>query len=195
MGRPKKDPNRRPTDQRILEAAEGEFGPLGFHGAALADIAATAGIRRPTLLYYFETKAALYSAVVERGFQGLTVAAAEGIAGAGTFEERLEAVVVNLTAFAAQRTPLMQIIARELIAPSPHAEMVSGALAQFVEALNAFVRSEGGDRIRAEIPLQEVALQLISGYLLRSVMRDRRDALWDSDADYTLALARRLLLN
>ena len=55
MARPKKGVHQVPTEERILQAAETEFGRKGFERTRLEDIAETAGIRRPSLLYHFKS--------------------------------------------------------------------------------------------------------------------------------------------
>ena len=50
----------------ILEAALQVFAARGFGGATVDQIAAEAGLSKPNLLYYFPSKEAIYSALVER---------------------------------------------------------------------------------------------------------------------------------
>ena len=59
MPRPKHNANAIPTEERILAAAEQIFGEQGFERSRLEDIAAVAGIRRPSLLYHFKSKCKL----------------------------------------------------------------------------------------------------------------------------------------
>lgn len=66
-----KDANRKPrkgelTAERILDAAEELFAERGFAGTSLRDIATAVGIRIPSLYNHFESKEAIYGAVLER---------------------------------------------------------------------------------------------------------------------------------
>lgn len=51
------------TRQAILDAAEMVFADLGFAVARLEDVAVAVGIRRPSIIYYFPNKQALYDEV------------------------------------------------------------------------------------------------------------------------------------
>ena len=53
------------NEARILEAAEEVFAFAGYQGAVLERIAEKAGISKPNLLYYFESKEVLYQEVLE----------------------------------------------------------------------------------------------------------------------------------
>ena len=48
----------------ILDAALDVFSLRGFGGATVDQIAATAGLSKPNLLYYFPTKEAIYEALL-----------------------------------------------------------------------------------------------------------------------------------
>lgn len=55
----------RDTRALILEAAIQQFALSGYRASSLRDIAASAGLTHPGLLYHFPTKASLLSAVLE----------------------------------------------------------------------------------------------------------------------------------
>ncbi|MBV9078542.1 MAG: TetR/AcrR family transcriptional regulator [Methylobacteriaceae bacterium] len=65
--------------ERILEAAARTFGRLSFEGASMDDVAAEAGVGKPTLYRYFRGKDELFAAVFAQALD--------------TVEERLEAVL------------------------------------------------------------------------------------------------------
>jgi len=50
--------------ERILEAALDVFSAQGFRGATLDQIAAQAGLSKPNLLYYFDSKEAMHAALM-----------------------------------------------------------------------------------------------------------------------------------
>jgi TetR/AcrR family transcriptional regulator len=66
----------RPEQSRaaILQAAVREFSREGVAGARIDAIARSARVNKALLYYYFEDKEALYSAVLDQVFGGLTVA-------------------------------------------------------------------------------------------------------------------------
>ena len=68
------------TRQRILEAALSVFSGAGFQAARMEDIAQAAGITKPTLYQYFDSKQALFTAMMlqPRDAMMAPVEAAEG---------------------------------------------------------------------------------------------------------------------
>lgn len=56
--------NREEVTARILAAAEKVFAEFGYAGASISRIATLAGIPKSNVVYYFETKEALYRRVV-----------------------------------------------------------------------------------------------------------------------------------
>ena len=69
----------RPEESRaaILNAAVGEFAREGIAGARTDAIARDAKVNKALLYYYFKDKEALYSAVLDQVFGGLTLAVEE----------------------------------------------------------------------------------------------------------------------
>jgi AcrR family transcriptional regulator len=54
------------TREKMLEVAERQFAQKGYDGAHLESIAREVGVRKTAIYYYFDSKVALYTAVIER---------------------------------------------------------------------------------------------------------------------------------
>jgi AcrR family transcriptional regulator len=88
-------PRRLPVEERralIVEAAGRLFGDRGYEGARLDDIAAAAGVTKPILYRHFESKRALYLALLARHRDDLP-SFAGAIPAEGPPEARLRAVL------------------------------------------------------------------------------------------------------
>jgi AcrR family transcriptional regulator len=77
----------------IVEAAGRLFGERGYDSTRLDDIAAAAGVTKPIVYRHFDTKRALYLALLERHRDDLASFAAMIDAEEGTGDERLRAVL------------------------------------------------------------------------------------------------------
>jgi AcrR family transcriptional regulator len=77
----------------IVEAAGRLFGERGYDATRLDDIAAAAGVTKPILYRHFDTKRALYLALLERHRDDLASFAAMIDAEEGTADERLRTVL------------------------------------------------------------------------------------------------------
>ncbi len=64
---PRRQQNRLLREARILEAALQVFSQTGYSGAVMDDIAARAGLSKPTLYQYFPSKEALFTAILTQG--------------------------------------------------------------------------------------------------------------------------------
>lgn len=62
---PKRQQNRIEREQRILEAALKVFAETGYSGATMDAVAIEAGLSKPTLYQYFQSKEALFSAMMQ----------------------------------------------------------------------------------------------------------------------------------
>lgn len=66
----KRQNNREEVFVKILEAAEIEFGLKGYTGASLQNIAKRAGLPKPNIIYYFQSKENLYTHVLNQTLTG-----------------------------------------------------------------------------------------------------------------------------
>ena len=196
MGRPRADQNRESTPTRILNAAGFAFADLGFE-ARLSDIAAKAGIRRPSLLYHFKNKETLYGAVIEEAFDQLGTSLRLGRSAEGTFTERLEAATRAFTEFVESHPDVARLVVREMLADEgPGTEMLMGQIAPLLDEMERWIVTEGADVIDPDVPVRAVLLQIVSDTLLRCASGAVREALWGTvDFNRTWSANRRLFMS
>jgi AcrR family transcriptional regulator len=92
---PRTERGRR-TLRRLLEAAASEFGERGYHEAAITGITQRAGVALGSFYTYFDSKEAMFRAVVRDMSQTTRAHVAEAVAGA---PDRLTAERMGLEAF------------------------------------------------------------------------------------------------
>src|SRR5688500_907734 len=96
------DPRKRlrPPERRVLivEAAGRLFGERGYDGTRLDDVATAAGVTKPVLYRHFDSKRALYLALLARHRDDLG-SFAGAIPAGGTLEQRLRAVLETWFAY------------------------------------------------------------------------------------------------
>ena len=196
MGRPRTDPDVVATPTRILAAAAEAFATHGVAGATLAQIARAAGIRRPSLLYHYNSKDLLYRAVVRDVFDRLEAVLDGPMGDDAAFEVRLEALVRAYAAFLAAHPHHARIVVREMIAEdSPGTAILREHIAPILARVVAFLQVAGADRLRPQVPLSAAVMQIASDVLLQNAAGDLATALWgESSPDRTWHLARALLL-
>lgn len=196
MARPRSDTVQVATPERILEAAELAFADHGFARATLADIARRAGIRRPSLLYHFESKEKLYTAVVERTFDRLTALLAEGMDRPLPFQARLEVLARTFATFLMDHPWHARIVVRELMdGEGPGAIILRDRVAPLVDLVVTFLEREGRGLLRPDLPVRAAVLHISSDVLLQNAAGTLRGAMWgDVSPDRTWAVARILFL-
>lgn len=194
VGRPKVDASGPSTPNRILTAAEEEFAAAGYRVATLADIAARAGIRRPSLLYHFGTKEELYAATVQRVFTRLGAVLMGSMSGTGPFVDRLLDTATRYAEFLDREPAVSRIILREFLdSDGPGGELLVGQVAPLLDAVETFVRTQGAEDIQPGLPIRAAIMQTATDLLLRSAAVHLREPLWGTE-DVVAELVRRLFL-
>ena len=95
-GRVPKTARGRKTRDRLLEAAEVEFGERGFHDAAISGITERAGVALGSFYTYFDSKQEIFAALVSYIGERTRQRVRERVAGA---RDRLEAERLGLAAY------------------------------------------------------------------------------------------------
>lgn len=120
---------RRAKRRLILETATALFSQHGYQATRMQDIAAKVGMQAGSLYYYFESKEALLSAMVEANV-GLAVRELEAIvSGPGTAIDRMRAAVASHLAVFDRQSDLYKIFVSERL------DAIVPELAEAVDAL------------------------------------------------------------
>jgi AcrR family transcriptional regulator len=166
MGRPRLGTHKVDTAERILRAAEDEFAARGFAQAGLAEIAARAKVTRPSLLYHFESKDALYRAVLERVL-GRLATILEGVAFEGDFHARLEGLVRAFSTFVKSDPAVASLFIRAAIdTGGPGRRLVRELTAPILDGIVAFVEENARELPRG-LPARAAVMQIVASALLR----------------------------
>lgn len=104
--------SKAPKDARqtVLESAIKKFAQKGYSGASVQDILKATGLSKPTLYYYFESKAGLFRAILDFAFDESLrriEAKVDRVEGA---RARLIAVATGVFEFAIERPELFRLV-------------------------------------------------------------------------------------
>ena len=101
--------------QKILDQATQLFAAHGFDAVSLADISKRVGIRKPSLLYHFQSKDTLRQAVLEELLAHWNDQLPRLLMAATTGTEQFDAVLSKTVAFFAEDRDRARLILRELL--------------------------------------------------------------------------------
>lgn len=109
------DPEKKSTENRILEAAEAEFLEQGYDGARTISIAERAGVTHAMLHYYFRTKEQLFHRILEEKVDALVHSVITAFTNPGKpFLQRIEEGISAHFDFLASNPKIPLFIAREI---------------------------------------------------------------------------------
>ena len=97
---------------RLLQEATRLFSRQGYDSTSVREIVEAAGVTKPTLYYYFESKEGLFHALVREHFQAGLAGWEALLEGQGRVLDRLEALVRARTALIRQDPCLVRFLAR-----------------------------------------------------------------------------------
>jgi AcrR family transcriptional regulator len=181
------------TPERLLDAAEAEFAARGYAACRLEDVAARAGITRPSLLHHYATKDALYAAVVARAFGALGAGLHGAMARDRAFLETLDALIDAFVGFVEARPAVAALIVRELLDRNgPGSRILLEQVSPLLDRVELFIRTKGAGARRSDVPLRAALVHTCAGVLLRAAAGPLAAPLW-GPGQHSRRLARRLL--
>jgi AcrR family transcriptional regulator len=111
-GRPR-HADGQPGRERIAEAALSVFAERGYDGSAVADLATAAGVAASVIYHHFDSKAGLWTAILERENQRLIEHVAAAVPPRGGKARRLPAGVEAYFSFVEQNRAAWRLLVRE----------------------------------------------------------------------------------
>src|SRR5437773_2150775 len=95
--------------QAIVDSAITMFARKGYAGASVQHILKATGLSKPTLYYYFKSKAGLFQAILDSAYDKSFRLIKEAVDGKTTCEDRLTAVATAVFDFAEHNRNLMRL--------------------------------------------------------------------------------------
>lgn len=185
---PRTERGRR-TLRKLLDAAAVEFGERGFHEASISGITARAGTALGSFYTYFESKEAIFQALVRDMSEAVKVAAREALAEPAPALERERAALTAFLRFAAEHKEVYRIIDEaEFVDPESYRQHYETTGARILDRLR-----EGARKGELRADLEEAHAWAIMGM---NVFLGLRYAVWgkgDLPAEHVAAIASDLL--
>lgn len=140
---PNRSPVHRPTRSSILDAAIDLFGSRGVDAVSLDEIAREVGVRKQTVLYWFESKDALVDAVLEQVATELLVVIEAAIRAATDDPlERIDGVVRAVFRPAVRRPALLGLVREVSRLPAPQADRLRSLVEPLVARCVVYLADE-----------------------------------------------------
>jgi TetR/AcrR family transcriptional regulator len=173
-----------PTRQRILDTALDLFGTRGVDAVSLDEIARTVGVRKQTVLYWFESKDELIDAVLSAGAAELflEIDAAVRVASDEPLA-RVDAVVAAVFRPAVRRPALLGLVRQMNRLSTDHAERLRDHVQPLVDRAIAYLGAEmDAGRIRRADPQLLAALAYATVTGIATEPEALRAVGWQADA-------------
>mgnify|MGYP001811871053 FL=1 len=142
------------TRDLILEEAKQCFANQGYEGTSLNDIAAGVGIRRPSLLHYFDSKEAIYRQVLQDALTDWDLGLRDALEAPPGGWELVDEILEVSFEFFRGNPELVSIVRREALDEKGHLGFDLGAALRpyFLRAVAFFEREMDAGRFRRHDP-------------------------------------------
>lgn len=150
------------TRSKILRVAETQFGAKGYSGTHLQSIAEEVGVQKTALYYYFDSKEALYAAVLERMIESFDRVFKRRTARGGLDVETLRNAIGDFNDILAQNPNFSLIVVRIFIDRIDiESASIAPLLARIIEPLLKFYSAGVDAGIFRKMSSRQALLSLI----------------------------------
>lgn len=177
---PIRTPKKAASRARILDAARALFAREGLEGASLRAIAAEAGYTPAALYFHFESKEAIYAALLAESLAALEAQVAAAVARGATPAERFTAAALAFYRFYAARPQDLSLgfyLFRGGLAPRglgpAHDPALNAALLRALRPMEEGARALGAPPAQAEAAMEAAFAHAAGLLLLRHTGRAR----------------------
>jgi AcrR family transcriptional regulator len=154
------------TRARILEVAEREFAATGYAGAHLQSIASQVGVQKTALYYYFESKAALYEAVLIGMLESFESCVLKVLDGPGSSDARMGRLLDDLNDLLAERRQHSRMLFRLFVDQAPiEWKHVGPIVERVVERVLRFYREGVDEGVFVQQSARHVFQTLLGGLI------------------------------
>jgi AcrR family transcriptional regulator len=157
----------KPRKEEIIEVATALFAERGFEGTSMSDVAGRVGVRKASLFYHFDTKDALYEAVLDRIVAQVGASLSAAYQGGGTLVERLEGAADAVSALLSERPVAARLLLREAIDWGPIIRgKLLGTVLGVLEAGAAFLQEGQRQGVFVEGDPRQLVLTALGAHLV-----------------------------
>lgn len=152
----------KPRKEEILDVATRQFAERGYEGTSMNDVAEAVGVRKASLFYHFETKDALYEAVLDRLIATIATPLGAAYQAEGPWEERLVNAADTVTRMLASHPYAAKLLLREAMdwGPVMRGEL-SGHAVAVLEMSAAFLQAGQDAGIFAKADPKQIMVSLL----------------------------------
>ncbi len=151
------------VSEKLLDVATKRFAISGYDGTSLTAIATEVGIKKPSLLYHYQSKEKLRSAVLNRVFQHWNDELPRILKRATSGEDRFNGLVLEIVRFFVDDPNRARLILREMLDRPDHLrKRMDDYLGPYIVILSDYIQ-KGAERgeVRKDVQPRAYVLHVI----------------------------------
>jgi TetR/AcrR family transcriptional regulator len=158
--------------EEIVAEATRLFAERGYEGTSMGDLAERVGLRKASLFHHFESKDALYAAVLSDLLAGLKVVITRALATEGSFPDRLDTLTDALTTTLSENPHAARLLIREAMDWGPiMRQRLADEIEEVLQASAMFARAGQSEGVvKTNLDPRHLVISLIGVHFIPFVI-------------------------